>query len=368
MRILQVGKFPQEFSGGVERAVFTLSSELAKEHEVEVVTSSLDRSPKTERSGNLTCRRLPTWFRLFSTPFSPSLVSHLAASRCDVVQLSFQNPLAAAAYLLARPQGKLVVWYHHDVIRQRVLGELISPVLSRVLRRADRIVATSPAYASSSRALEPFKDKTVVIPLGIDPAPLNAEAELSAGREIRRVCGSPLVLFVGRLVYYKGLSWLLEAMKGIDARLLVIGSGPLEAELKAQASHPGLAGKVLFRKVGHAEPLGRYFHACDVLALPSSERTEAFGLVLLEAMACGKPVVTTELGTGTSYVCQNGVTGLVAPAQDSSALRQAVRSILSDPGMARRMGEAGRKRMLEQFTLQGMARSFTGLYQGLLRC
>ncbi|MBI5882769.1 MAG: glycosyltransferase [Elusimicrobia bacterium] len=370
MRILQVGKFPKEYSGGVERAVFSLSSELAKEHDVEVVTSSLNGSPKTESSGRLTHHCLPTWFRLFSTPVSPSLAAHLRAARCDVIQISFQNPMAAAAYLLARPGAKLVVWYHHDVIRQKRLGRLLSPILSRVLEKADRVVATSAAYAASSPALAAFKDKTVVIPLGVDPAPLNDPAEISASARIRKECGleggPPLVLFVGRLVYYKGLSWLLEAMKGLDARLLVIGDGPLEEELKAQAADPRLAGKVMFRKVDHSEPLGRYFHACDVLALPSSERTEAFGLVLLEAMACAKPVVATELGTGTSFVCKNGITGLVVPPRNSAALGKAISSILSDPAMARRMGKAGKARMLEHFTLEKMARSFAGLYQGLL--
>ncbi|MFA5139865.1 MAG: glycosyltransferase [Elusimicrobiota bacterium] len=366
MRILQVGKFPKEYCGGVERAVFTLSERLAQEHDVEVVTSNLAPRLKTERSGRLVHHSLPTWLQLFSTPITPSLFAYFRSARFDVVQISFQNPMAAAAYLWARPQGKLVVWYHHDIIRQRLLGPLIAPLLSRVLKAADRIVATSGPYARSSKTLAGFLEKTTVIPLGVDAERLNEERGISESRRIRSEYGSPIVLFIGRLVYYKGLPVLLEAMKGVAARLLVIGSGPLEAELKRLAAGPGLAGKVTFRSVPQEEPLGKYLHACDLLVLPSTERTEAYGLTLLEAMACAKPVIATELGTGTSFVCQHGINGLVVPPGDAAALRSAIQAVLSDPDKARRMGEAGRGRVRDRFTLEGMARQFVGLYRQLL--
>ena len=258
------------------------------------------------------------------------------------------------------------MWYHHDIVRQRLLAPLVGPLLSRVLEKADRIVATSLPYARSSKALSGFLDKTTVIPLGVDAARLNEASEVSESRRVRSECGSPLVLFIGRLVYYKGLPVLLDAMKGVEARLLIIGDGPLKAELRRLAAGPGLAGKVLFRSVPQEEPLGKYLHACDLLALPSTERTEAYGLALLEAMACGKPVIATELGTGTSFVCRDGIDGLIVPPRDPAALRSAIRALLSDPAKARRMGEAGRDRVREQFTLEEMARQFVGLYRQLL--
>lgn len=366
MRILQVGKFPKEHCGGVENAVFSLSEALARDHDVEVVTSSLDAGAGESRSGRLLCRRLPTWFKFFSTPFTPALVGTLRrAPAFDVVQVSFQNPMAVLAYLLARPQGRLVVWYHHDIVRQRFLGRLLSPVIDIMLTRASRIVATSSAYALSSPVLSRFPEKTEVIPLGVDLAPFQAPEALAQAREIRARHGRPLVLFIGRLVYYKGLPYLIEAMRDLDADLLIIGQGPWETRLRAQAQSLGSAARIEFLRVARGQSLAPYLHACDLLALPSTERTEAYGLVQLEAMACGKPVVATELGTGTSFVCQHGVTGLVVPPRDPAALRQAIGSLLADPARAQRMGREGRKRVEEHFTIRQMADAFVKLYERL---
>jgi rhamnosyl/mannosyltransferase len=366
VRILQVGKFPKEHCGGVENAVFSLSEALARDHEVEVVTSSLDGRAAESRDAGVRVRSLPTWGRLFSAPITPSLISYLKrASGFDVIQISFQNPMAALAYALARPEGRLVVWYHHDIIRQRLLGLFLHPLIRHVLSKASRIVATSASYAAGSGVLRRFSHKTTVIPLGIDISRFQTQAARSEAKAIRSRHGAPLILFVGRLVYYKGLPTLLEAMPGLEARLLIIGQGPLEASLRAQVESLGLGGKVDFLKVPREESVAPYLHACDLLVLPSTERTEAFGLVLLEAMACGKPVVATELGTGTSFVCQDKVTGLVVPPRDAPALSRALRSLLSDPDRARRMGEEGKKRAASLFSLQTMADSFVKLYQGL---
>lgn len=367
MRVVQIGKYSREYAGGVERAFFALSERLAREVEVEAVVCAARGPGRVERGESLACRVLPRWFSLASAPIYPALIPFLKGLKdCDVVQISYQNPMAALAYLAARPRGKLVVWYHHDVVRHRALGALIEPLLSGVLRRADAIVATSEAYARGSAALRPFASKVRVIPLGIDPGPLEDEREAAAAGAVRERYGSPLVLFVGRLVYYKGLPYLIEAMKGLDANLLIVGDGPMEADLRARARELGGASRVHFLKVPAAEPLGRYFHACDLLALPSTERTEAFGLVLLEAMACAKPVVATELGTGTSFVCRDGETGRVVPPRDAAALRAAMAGLLSDPAASSRMGEAGRRRLRAVFTARAMAESFLALYRELL--
>lgn len=366
MKILQIGKFPKEHCGGVESAVFGLSEILSRDHEVEVVTSSLGRNGGVERAGNLTVRKLPTWGVLFSTPLTPSLISYLRTARFDVIQISFQNPMAVLAYGLARPKGKLVIWYHHDIVRQRLLGLLIGPMLRWILRRADAVVATSSAYAKSSRLLKDWAGKTVIIPLGIDGGPLNDPREVDWARRIQDRYGAPLVLFIGRLVYYKGLGTLIEAMKGLDAKLLIIGSGPLELELQKLAEDSGLEDRVIFEKVPPEESLGRYIHSCDLLALPSIERTEAYGLTLLEAMACGKPVIATELGTGTSFVCEHEKNGLVVPPRSVRALHDAMKRLLSDPALGRRLGGEGRRRFKAKFTGEAMAKSFVALYEKLL--
>jgi glycosyltransferase involved in cell wall biosynthesis len=217
-------------------------------------------------------------------------------------------------------------------------------------------VANSGRYLESSEALAPFLTKCVVIPLGIDVEAFDAAPDARFGK--------PMTLFVGRLVYYKGIEVLIEAFKTVPGTLVIVGEGPLEGRLREQAA--GLAGRVRFEKVPRAASLAPYLHACDVLVLPSVARTEAFGIVLLEAMACGKPVVTTELGTGTSFICRNGETGLVVPPNDPQALAGAIRTILTDEKAAKRMGLAGRLRVEKHFTRKAMVESFVKLYESCM--
>jgi rhamnosyl/mannosyltransferase len=365
MRILQIGKYSQERCGGVETAVYGLCEELAKEHDVELVVHG--RVRRREKRGRFVSEELPTLLTAFSAPIAPALVAYLRRGPgFDVVQVSLQNPAAVLAYLLARPAGRLVVWYHHDIVRQKILGFLLRPLQLALLSRADAIVATSRAYAESSAALRAHRNKVRVIPLGIDADKLVDDAAVARSIEIRKRFDRPLVVFVGRLVHYKGLGCLIEAMRGLRAQLLIVGSGPLEGELRALTARLGLEGQVLFQAVPRSESVAPYLLACDLAVLPSIDRTEAFGLSLLEAMACGKPVIATELGTGTSWVCEDGVNGLVVPPRDSGALRRAIERLLSDPELSRRLGEAGRRKARSLFSLSGMAGSFVELYRKLL--
>ncbi|MBI3300318.1 MAG: glycosyltransferase [Elusimicrobia bacterium] len=365
MKVLHVGKYPPDHSGGLETAFFALSERLAAHFDLDAVCSSVAGKGGAQKSGRLSCLVLPTWFTAFSTPVTPSLVGFLRRARgYDLIQLSFQNPMSLLAYLLARPPGKLVVWWHHDIVRQRVTGLLLRPFMELILRRADAIVVGTRSYARSSEMLRRFSAKVRVIPYGIELEPYGAKEGIDGGREIRRRLGGPLLLFVGRHVYYKGLRHLIEAMSGLDAKLLVIGRGPLEAESRRLAARLGLGERVIFEDVPAGQPLAPYMHAADLLVLPSTHRTESFGLVLLEAMACGKPVVATELGTGTSEVCLGGVNGLVVPPGDAAALRKAINAIITDGETARRMGEAGRSRAAS-FSSAAMAESFRGLYETL---
>jgi rhamnosyl/mannosyltransferase len=350
----------------METAIYSLCEELAKEHDVELVVHGQWRAGCRRSKGQLCSEVLPTWFTLFSMPVAPSLVSYLRRSKgFDVIQIALQNPAAVLAYLLARPPGRLVAWYHHDIVRQEQIGRLLRPLHHVFLRRADAIVATSRAYAESSETLRAFRDKVHVIPLGIDAESLVDAAAQARARALRERFGGPLVAFVGRLVYYKGLPHLIEAMSGVPARLLIVGSGPLEDELRVLAARRGLDGRVFFETVPRVDSVAPYLLACDVAVLPSVERTEAFGLSLLEAMACGKPVIATELGTGTSVVCKNEVNGLVVPAGDSTALRGAIERLLADPALRERLGTAGQRKVREQYSLSTMVRSFVQLYRRL---
>jgi rhamnosyl/mannosyltransferase len=171
---------------------------------------------------------------------------------------------------------------------------------------------------------------------------------------------------VGLLRYYKGLSFLIEAMPGIDARLLVVGQGPLAKEWQGLSRRLGLADKVAFLgRVGDEELVALY-HACDVFVLPAIHRSESWGAVQVEAMACGKPVVCTELGTGTSFVNLHGETGLVVRPQDSAALGGAICTLLQDEQLRRQMGRRARERAYSEFSLPAMVERITTLYEQIL--
>jgi rhamnosyl/mannosyltransferase len=257
---------------------------------------------------------------------------------------------------------RVVLTYHSDVVRQRHILRFYRPFLQKVLDMADRIIATSDKYVASSPYLDRVRPKCRIIPLGIDPAPFT-RVDAERVRKVREAFGGPLLLFVGKLRYYKGLQYLLEAMTDIPARLLVAGSGPMESEWKGLAAGLALKEKVVFLGEVQDEELPALYHGCDVFVLPASERSEAFGLVQVEAMMSGKPVISTELGTGTSFVNLHGETGFVVPPRDASALKDAVITLLHDEGLRLRLGGAARVRALREFSLGTMVDRTIALYR-----
>jgi glycosyltransferase involved in cell wall biosynthesis len=203
-----------------------------------------------------------------------------------------------------------------------------------------------------------------VIPFGIDPEELGTvdAAEVEA---VRARYGPRIVLAAGRLVYYKGFEYLVRAMAGVDAHLLIAGDGPLLGELRRVARDAGVAGKVTL--LGRVPDLRPLYHAADVFALPSVARSEAFGIVQLEAMACGVPVVNTALDTGVPFVSPHGVTGLTVPPADSGALAAALARLLGDSALRARMGSEGRARVAGELGAGLMARRTLALYREVVR-
>ncbi|HSQ75442.1 MAG TPA: glycosyltransferase, partial [Bacteroidota bacterium] len=186
-------------------------------------------------------------------------------------------------------------------------------------------------------------------------------------QEIRRRHGTPLVLFVGRLVYYKGLEYLVDAMARIpEGKLVIVGSGPLQDELERQIRSLRCADRITILPHLDSEELYSYYEACDVFVLPSTEKTEAYGLVLVEAMASGKPVVSTEIGTGTTFVNQNGVTGLTVPPRDAAALATAIGTLLHNADLRTRLGRQAEERAMKEFTTEQMVERVYHVYQKLL--
>jgi rhamnosyl/mannosyltransferase len=294
-----------------------------------------------------------------STPISVRLAFELRRLRPSIVHLHVPYPVGETAALVMLPNTPTVITYQSDVVRQKRLLQVYGPLLRVVLRRCACIMPTSPNYLESSPWLAPVRDKCMAVPLGIDLGRFPAVQNQGNGRTL---------LFVGRFRYYKGLRYLIEAMQWIpEATLVLVGGGPAEQDLRTQVAALGIGARVRFETNVDDARLPELYASADVFVLPSCERSEAFGLVLVEAQACGLPCVSTELGTGTSYVNEDGVTGLVVPAADARALASACSALLADPALRLRMGAAGRARALSLFDIDRVARSVAQVYRDVAR-
>lgn len=373
MKILHLYKDYYPVEGGIENHVRWLAeAQAARGHTVTVLVNSRDgRTRETVRQGVrvIYAARLAT---VASTPLSLALPALLARERPDIAHLQFPYPWGEAAQLFFGRARRTVITYQSDIVRQKFLRVVYAPLMRLVLARADRLLATSPNYIESSPVLARFRHKCRVAPMGLDPAPyLNVDPRAAQAARRELLAGDPpdtaLLLFVGVLRYYKGLNYLLEALPAIPgARLAVIGRGPMEAAWRALAGRLGLEARVTFAGEVANAALPPYLAACDVFVFPSSERSEAFGLAQVEAMLAGKPVVATELGTGTSFVTRHEVTGLVTPARQPAPLADAVNRLLTDPGLRARLGAAGRARALREFTLEAMVDRIEQAYREVL--
>jgi rhamnosyl/mannosyltransferase len=366
MKVLQIGKFYPPHRGGMESVLYDLCEELKGKVDLRVLVANGGCATKIEAKDGLKVIRVGSFGKIFSTSVCPTMAYWIRGFQADIVQIHHPNPMANISYILSNQRGKLIVLYQSDIVRQRTTYKLYNPFLMRMLKKAQRIIVTSPHYLASSALLKKFQEKCVVIPLGIDLRKFDkkgCEKEVAA---IRSQYGERIVLFVGRLTHYKGVPHLLEAMKRISGRLLIIGTGELERQLKNQAVRNNLSTQVHFLGELEEEEVVPFFHACDLLVLPSITRNEAFGLVQLEAMACGKPVISTQLETGVQYVNQNGVTGFIVPPGDSEALAGVINQLLEDEKLRTRMGIEGRRKVEREFTKERMAWGTLKLYEEVL--
>ena len=368
MRIVHIYKDYYPVLGGIENHVRSLAEGQAERgHDVTVATTALTGRSQQETLNGVRVVKAARLATVASTPLSLALPVALRQTPADIAHLHFPYPVGEVALWLAGRARRTIITYHSDVVRQAGILRLYRPLMRRLLRRADRIIATSPAYAASSPYLRENRTRVTVIPLGIDLASFLIDDV--AGREaVRARYGAPLLVFMGRLRYYKGLDTLLRALPSLpQARLVVGGSGPLRGEWEALAGRLGLADRVHFLgDVSDADQRALY-QAADVYVLPATQRSEAFGVALVEAMASGAPLVTTEIGTGTSYVNQHGVTGLIAPAHDPAALAQTIGWLLTHPVERQRMGEAARARAVAEFGRPLMLERVLNLYETALR-
>jgi rhamnosyl/mannosyltransferase len=350
----------------MESTLYDLCDELKDKAHLRVLVAHTGGGTRIDGEDGVEVIRVGSLGTIFSTSICPTMAYWIRRLEADIVQIHHPNPMATISYLFSNHPGRLIVLYQSDIVRQRMSYVLYAPFLMRMLERAHRVIVTSPNYLASSPLLTKFHEKCVVIPLGIDLRRFEnkgQEREISA---IRSQFGGKIILFVGRLTQYKGVSYLLEAMREVSGRLVIIGTGDLERRLRNQATENGLSAKVHFLGELREREIVSFFHASDLLVLPSITRNEAFGLVQLEAMACRKPVVSTRLETGVQYVNQHGRTGFVVPPRDPQALAEAINGLLDDEKLRTRMGTEGRRRVEKEFTKERMARETWKLYEDVL--
>jgi len=376
VRILHLSKFYPPDPGGLADVVAAVAEGAAAAgHEVRVVCArgwsaraapvrSGDGEPEPERRGGVQVDRQRTLGIVWSQPVAPG---YLPAARwpADVVHVHHPHPLADLATIL-RPRTPLIVTHHSDVQRQARLRALYLPLTRAVLRRATAIVVAADANRAGSRELGGFEARTRVISFGVDHTRFAPHPGAPRPTAFPPGAGAT-ALFVGRLVGYKGLDILLRALVGTSLRVVIAGDGPLRASLEDQARVLGVLPRVSFAGKVADHELAAFYQAADFFVLPSTTPAEMFGIALVEAMACGKAVISTALPTGVREVNAAGVSGLEVPPGDPTALRAAMLQLAEDRGLRERLGTAARARVEERFTLSGMVEAHLRMYEAVSR-
>jgi glycosyltransferase involved in cell wall biosynthesis len=370
MKVLHVYRtyFP-DTQGGLEEVIRQICLN-AGVHGVEsrVFTLSRDPHPARVQVDDSQVLRVKQSFEIASCGFCFGGIRDFQreARWADVIHYHFPWPFADLLHALIRPACPAIITYHSDIVRQRALQVVYQPLMNRFLASVDRIVATSPNYYATSDVLSRFSEKVEIIPIGIEEASYPSVAPDSHTLEtVRADYGEGFFLFVGVLRYYKGLHILLDAIKDANYKVVIVGSGPVEAELRQQATRLGLDNVMFGGYVDDSIKMA-LFRLCRGVVFPSYLRSEAFGVTLLEGAMSGKPLISAEVGSGTSHINVQDRTGLVIPPGCPQALREAMDKLYYNPRMASRMGDNARLRYEELFTGKTMGARYTEVYRQVL--
>jgi rhamnosyl/mannosyltransferase len=366
LRVLHVYKdvFPP-VAGGVEKQIDALRRAMPDVESTVIVGARAPRSEVTRVDGGAEVRVAELGPRGLGAPVAPSLPLWVRRTDSDLIHLHMPNPPGEVAALLGRRGRPIVASYHADIVRQARFEPAYRPLLGACFSRAAAIVTGTQRLADTSPALRGHGSKVRVIPHAVDVERFRPDAVDSGRRAaIRERYGRPLVISVGRLVYYKGYDLLIEAARGLNAQVVIVGEGPERAALDARAA--GVPNVQLTGRLDE-DDLVAHLAAADLFVLPSTSRAESFGIAVAEAQAMGLPAVVTDTGSGTVEAVEDGVTGLVVPAGDVPALRDALAGLIADEPRRRSMAEAARPRAIERHRLQDRARDFRELYEEVLR-
>lgn len=374
LKVLQLNKYYYPHIGGIERVVQQVAEGLADKTEMTVLVSAEDRQYHEEDVSGAKLIRLPRHIKFGSMPISFGLFSKLRklSKEQDVIHLHMPFPMGDLACLLSGYKGKIVLWWHSDVVRQKKLMLLYKPVMKLMLKRADTIVVATQGHIDGSAYLKPYQKKCCIIPYGVEQS-IEAKAdqyvaEQDAHQKPQNDQNPTRFLFVGRYAYYKGCDVLLEAFAKVNnAELIMAGSGGREDELKQKAAELGIADRTVFTGKMSEEELCKQYAECDVFVLPSIARSEAFGLVQIEAMAFGKPIINTNLPSGVPYVSLHNETGLTVEPGNAERLAEAMQWMAEHKEERLQMGERARERMKAEYQLEKMTTRTLELYKQLVK-
>ena len=375
MRILQLGKYWNK-DGGIETHVKTLCRGLASAGlDIVNLVSSTTRQASRFNADGYQIIESPSFGTYFSTSIAPGIIADVRrlnhGKPFDLIHLHFPDPMSHLASMTLPSHIPRVITWHSDIVKQRHLLKLYRPFQRQAICNAKAIItATQSLFDRSTQVpLSYPDDRRHVIPFGIDFHWLEPTSDIqSKAQSIKTSTQSRFLIFaLGRHVEYKGFDVLIDAIRHTDAHLILGGGGPLTRNLQAQTAQLGLNDRISFTGRLSNEDIAAHYHACDVFCLPSITPNEAFGIVQVEAMACGKPVICTQLNNGVNEVNLDGVTGLSVPTKDSHSLAKAINRLIADAALRNRLGMNAKKHALSVFSVDKMVDRHLTLYEQLVR-
>jgi glycosyltransferase involved in cell wall biosynthesis len=353
MNILHVNKYYPPLIGGIETIVAEIAEMLQSEsvNNRVLVCQDTKAPTKTENQNGVEIIRAKTFCSLLGMPISTDFFLQFKnqVSKTDIIVIHHPFPLGFLAAALLAKKKRIVVIYHADIVRQKCFAFLLKPIFHLILSRASDIIVTSDRLSKSSPLLKPFLEKCTTMPLWIDEEKfIKTETVQKTAEEIKSQYPKPLLLSVGRLVSYKGYRYLIDALTKTSGHLLFIGTGPLKQKLLQQIQRNKLEDRITI--LNPVENLSPYYYAADLFILPSITNAEAFGIVQLEALYCGCPVINTSLPTGVPEVSLHNQTGFTVEPKNVQELEQAINTLIENPNLRKRFSEQAHKRALIQFS------------------
>jgi len=370
IRVLQFGRYFPPHIGGTENVMFDLFEGLNKKGIATDVLCCNDYNQYEESNfGEAKVLRTKTFFKFGSIAFSPQqiLVLRRIWKQYDIIHVHHPAPMATVALWLIKPSCKIVIYWHSDIVRQRLLLLFFKPLQNWLLKRSDSIVATTPNYIKASESLQKYPPKTSYIPIGISTLPITNEEKL---KNLQKQYHEKKIVFsLGRLVGYKGFKYLIDAAKYLDDTYVILigGAGPLRASLEDQILKNNLQAKVKLLGRLSDEDLPIFFQLCDVYCMSSITKNEAFGLVLAEAMSFSKPIVATNIpGSGVPWLNENSVSGLNVEIKNPEAIALAIKEILENDERKKSLSNGALNRFSKYFKKEMMVDSYIALYKKIV--